>query len=73
MSNGSNQHSITPRETVDPATVRVLRAVHSIAAAQDCPFFVAGATARDLVLVNVYGLSPGRATCDIDFGIAVGT
>ena len=73
MSNGSNQHSITPRETVDPATVRVLRAVHSIAKALDCPFFVAGATARDLILVNVYGLSPGRATRDIDFGIAVET
>jgi predicted nucleotidyltransferase len=32
---------------------------------------VAGATARDLMLVNVYGLRPGRATRDIDFGIAV--
>jgi predicted nucleotidyltransferase len=35
------------------------------------PFFVAGATARDLMLVNVYGLRPGRATRDIDFRIAV--
>ncbi|PYT28816.1 MAG: hypothetical protein DMG57_13610 [Acidobacteria bacterium] len=30
-----------------------------------------GATARDLILVNVHGLRPGRATRDIDFGIAV--
>jgi len=34
-------------------------------------FFLAGATARDLMLVNVYGLRPGRATRDIDFGIAI--
>ncbi|HSU69643.1 MAG TPA: nucleotidyl transferase AbiEii/AbiGii toxin family protein, partial [Tepidisphaeraceae bacterium] len=34
-------------------------------------YFVAGATARDLILVNIHGLRPGRATRDIDFGIAV--
>src|SRR5579863_7477166 len=73
MSNGSSPHSIKPTRPVDPATIRVLRAVHSIAAALNCPFFVAGATARDLILVNVYGLKPGRATRDIDFGIAVET
>lgn len=71
MSNGSSQHSITPLETVDPAIILVFRAVHSVAAALQCSFFVAGATARDLMLVNVYGLKPGRATRDIDFGIAV--
>jgi predicted nucleotidyltransferase len=37
----------------------------------ECAYFVAGATARDLILVNVHGLRPGRATRDIDFGIAV--
>jgi predicted nucleotidyltransferase len=34
-------------------------------------YFVAGATARDLILVNIHGLRPGRATRDIDLGIAV--
>src|ERR1035441_2578923 len=71
MSNGSNPHSITPSKPVDPSTIRVLRAVNHVASALNCPFFVAGATARDLMLVNVYGLRPGRATRDIDFGIAV--
>jgi predicted nucleotidyltransferase len=71
MSNGSNPHSITPNKPVDPSTIRVLRAVNHVASALNCPFFVAGATARDLMLVNVYGLRPGRATRDIDFGIAV--
>jgi predicted nucleotidyltransferase len=45
------------------------RSIRSRAA--DCAYFVAGATARDLILVNVHGLRPGRATRDIDFGIAV--
>jgi predicted nucleotidyltransferase len=71
MSNGSNPHSIAPSKPLDPATIRVLRAVDHAASALNCPFFVAGATARDLMLVNVYGLRPGRATRDIDFGIAV--
>ena len=71
MSNGSDRHSITPSKPVDPSIIRVLRAVDHVAAAVTCPFFVAGATARDLMLVNVYGLKPGRATRDIDFGIAV--
>ena len=71
MSNASNPHSITPSKPVDPSTIRVLRAVDNVASSLNCPFFVAGATARDLMLVNVYGLRPGRATRDIDFGIAV--
>lgn len=35
------------------------------------PFFIAGATARDLVLFNVFGRNPGRQTRDIDTGILV--
>ena len=71
MSNGSSPHSIRTSSPVDPSIVRVLRPVDRIASELRCPFFVAGATARDLMLVNVYGLRPGRATRDIDFGIAV--
>jgi predicted nucleotidyltransferase len=71
MSNGSNPHSIAPSRPVDPSTIRVLRAVGDVGSTLNCPFFVAGATARDLMLVNVYGLRPGRATRDIHFGVAV--
>lgn len=60
-----------PVKPVDPLTCRVLRAVDAAAAAAGCEFFVVGATARDLMLVNVFGLPPGRATRDIDFGVAV--
>lgn len=73
MNNESPQHSIPPSSPVDPSIVRVLRVLDAIARAADCEYFVAGATARDLVLVNIHGLRAGRATRDIDFGIAVET
>jgi predicted nucleotidyltransferase len=60
-----------PTNPVDPTILSVLRSLDPIARAAECPYFVAGATARDLILVNVHGLRPGRATRDIDFGIAV--
>jgi predicted nucleotidyltransferase len=71
MNNELPQHSTPPSSPVDPSIVRVLRVIDPIARAAHCDYFVAGATARDLILVNVHGLAPGRATRDIDFGIAV--
>ena len=71
MSNESLQRSVLPNSPVDPSIVRVLRTLDPIAREADCAYFVAGATARDLILVNIHGLRPGRATRDIDFGIAV--
>jgi len=71
MSTESLLRSVLPNNPVDPSIVRVLRTLDPIAREADCAYFVAGATARDLMLVNIYGLRPGRATLDIDFGIAV--
>jgi hypothetical protein len=71
MSNESYPRSIQATDPVDPSVVRVLRVLDPIAGEVDCAYFVAGATARDLILVNLHGLRPGRATLDIDFGIAV--
>lgn len=51
--------------------LRVVRALSPIAARLNIPFFLAGAAARDLVLVNMWGLPPGRATADLDFAFAV--
>jgi len=34
-------------------------------------YFLAGATARDLILENVFGRPPGRLTRDLDFGFAL--
>ncbi len=71
MSNEPLQRSVLPNSPVDRSIVRVLRTLDPIARDADCPYFVAGATARDLILVNIHDLRPGRATRDIDFGIAI--
>jgi len=73
MNNASHRHFVTLLKPVDPSIVRVLRLLDPTARAAGCEYFVAGATARDLVLVNVHGLLPGRATRDLDFGVAVGS
>ena len=71
MSNESRQHSTPLNSAVDPSLARVLQVLAPIARSCKCEYLLAGATARDLILVNVHGLRPGRATRDIDFGIAV--
>jgi predicted nucleotidyltransferase len=71
MSNGSSPPFITLSKPLDPVIVRVLRAIDVVARALNGNYFVAGATARDIVLTNVFGLKPGRATMAIDFGVAV--
>jgi len=71
MNNESPLSSVRLSNPVDPSIVPLLRLLDPISRSAGCEYFVAGATARDLVLVNVYGLRPGRATRDIDFGIAV--
>ncbi len=56
MSNGSRRCSVRPIKPVDPLSARVLRRFDPIAQEADCAYFAVGATARDLLLVNVYGL-----------------
>jgi len=58
MSNGSNRHSVPLVRPVDPSLVRVLGAIDEITSVLKRPFFVAGATARDLVLANVFVSGP---------------
>jgi predicted nucleotidyltransferase len=70
MTGSSSPHFIQPARPVDPFTCRVLRLIDYAAAAIGSRCFVAGAAARDLMLVNAFGLRPGRATRDIDFGAA---
>jgi len=55
----------------DPIFAELLLAVQNVAAELDIPFFVVGATARDLLLWYGHGIRPGRATRDIDFGFSV--
>jgi predicted nucleotidyltransferase len=49
----------------------VVRELDRVASELGIPFFLAGAAARDIILVNLWQHRPGRATADIDFGFAV--
>ena len=70
MSDISNPHFKLSRPPSDDV-LRVVRELNQIANRLAIPFFLAGASARDMVLVNLWGQSPGRATADLDFAFAV--
>ncbi len=60
-----------PRIPVDPITVGVTREIAACLSGTGSPFMLVGATARDILLQNVHGLTPSRATRDIDFAVAL--
>jgi predicted nucleotidyltransferase len=63
--------SVRSDRPLDPITVEVLSAVDSAARDLDIGYFVAGAMARDIVLLNVFGFETIRATRDIDLAVHV--
>jgi predicted nucleotidyltransferase len=56
---------------LSPLVLEPLRAVAPTANSLSLPYFLAGATARDLVLENIFGRPPGKLTRDLDFGFAL--
>lgn len=62
---------VKPDQPVDPIILAILREVDRLTGELGLAYFVAGATARDILLTNVYGLNTGRATRDVDFAVAV--
>jgi len=73
MNNSSIRHFTELANPVDPSIALVLRAVDRVAQAWGYEYFLVGATARHVLLVNALGLPAARATRDIDFGLAVGS
>lgn len=57
---------------IEHEIVVILGEVSRIASSLDIPFFVIGATARDIVLEDGFGIHPLRATRDLDLGVQVG-
>ncbi|WP_413188817.1 nucleotidyl transferase AbiEii/AbiGii toxin family protein [Paraburkholderia sacchari] len=51
--------------------IALLRQVAGAAAARGIPWFVGGASARDMLLTHVYDIEPTRATADVDIGISI--
>lgn len=58
-------------DKIDAATVSLYRIFNEVAGKM--PWFVIGATARDLFLHYEYGLAVLRATRDVDFGVQLGS
>jgi predicted nucleotidyltransferase len=58
-------------DRIDPIVLTAIRKVDEIARKCELSFFLAGATAREVILRHVFGRGPGRRTLDVDFGIGV--
>lgn len=71
MNGSSNLHTVPENRPVPEPILHILEVVQSVASEQECPYIVVGATARDLLLFHVFGISGNRATLDVDFAIAV--
>jgi predicted nucleotidyltransferase len=58
-------------DQIDPLILEAVRKIDAVACQQETSYFLAGATAREVILRHVFGRPAGRRTLDIDFGIAV--
>lgn len=56
---------------IDQPTVNALSLLKRVADALGIPFFVVGASARDILLKHCYGIDSPRATRDVDLGVRV--
>ncbi|KOO05780.1 nucleotidyl transferase AbiEii/AbiGii toxin family protein (plasmid) [Vibrio chagasii] len=63
----------TSKHSLNQEFIEALSYVVKVTNALDIPYFIAGATARDIVMHGIFGHAPGRATADIDTAIFVNT
>lgn len=56
---------------ISEAIVSIYALIADIAEQNNLPFFIIGATARDIIFEHVYGIKTPRATRDIDLAIEV--
>jgi predicted nucleotidyltransferase len=66
-----NENLLDLSGKIDPLTIELLETVSRAADSINVPFFVIGATARDIILTHGYGINTIRATYDIDLGVQV--
>jgi predicted nucleotidyltransferase len=58
-------------DQIDPLILEAVRKIEEVARKHETNYFLAGATAREVILRHVFGRPAGRRTLDVDFGIAV--
>ena len=56
---------------IDKVAVSALGRIHQISSSMNIPFFIVGATARDILLEVHYGIESKRATVDIDIAVFI--
>jgi len=71
MTNTSNPSLEIRHDQIDPVVLEAIRKIDEIAHRQETAYFLAGATAREIMLHHVFGRPPGRRTLDVDLGIAL--
>lgn len=64
-------YHILSKELSNPELKSILQALNSFFQSKEIDFYIVGATARDILLTNLYGLIPERKTMDIDIAIAI--
>jgi len=62
---------LTLKIPLSSVTETLLRQINHICGAQGISYFIAGATAREILIHHVYGRAIGRRTRDIDFAVFV--
>jgi len=63
--------TIKPIKPVGVLTVEIVREISAVSKAHGLELLLVGAQAKVILLENIHGLNPGRATGDIDFAFAV--
>lgn len=71
MTNSSSPPLEIKHDQIDPAVLEAIGKIDEIARKHETSYFLAGATAREIMLRHVFGRPPGRRTLDVDLGIAV--
>lgn len=66
-----SKNSLDLSGKIDSDLVALFKTVSDVAETQGISFFVAGATARDIILHHGYGIKNFTFTADIDFGVNV--
>ena len=56
---------------ISETSVSILRKIEEVSARLEIPFFIVGATARDIILEHQFDINTRRATLDIDIGVFV--
>ncbi len=65
------RHLLDLSGKINSDLTEIFQAIAGVADSLAIPFFVIGATARDIVFECGYGIKPSRATRDVDLGVKV--